>query len=81
MVLLPSADAQDTRPQYYITVNMNVFMPLSHITTIYRGATEYGEVVGEFEYVLSVLNYLLEIHWLKKRPQNGHYNCSHYAAI
>lgn len=49
MVLIPPADAQDTRPQYYITVNMNVFMPLSHITTIYRGANEYGEVVGEFE--------------------------------
>ncbi|KAF9470255.1 hypothetical protein BDN70DRAFT_889188 [Pholiota conissans] len=49
MVLIPPADAQDTRPQYYITVSMNCFMPLSHITTIYRGANEYGSSVAEFE--------------------------------
>ncbi|KAF8202125.1 hypothetical protein BJ912DRAFT_429209 [Pholiota molesta] len=49
MVLIPPADAQDTRPQYYITVSMNCFMPLSHITTIYRGANEYGSSIAEFE--------------------------------
>ncbi|KAF5327659.1 hypothetical protein D9619_004860 [Psilocybe cf. subviscida] len=49
MVLLPPADAQDTRPQYFISVAMNCFMPLSHITTIHRGANEYAPRVGEFE--------------------------------
>lgn len=57
MVLLPPADAQDTRPQYFISVAMNCFMPLSHVTTIYRGANEYAPRVGEFECVGTLLKY------------------------
>jgi hypothetical protein len=49
LVLVPPPNAPDTRPKYYITVRVNVFMPLSHISTIHRGATENGEIVGEFE--------------------------------
>ena len=54
MVLVPPADAQDTRPPYYITVTMNCFMPLSHVTTIYRGANEYGVAVAAFECVFHI---------------------------
>lgn len=49
MILVPSPHAQDTRPRYHITVNVNCFMPLSHITTVRRGANEFGEFVGDFE--------------------------------
>lgn len=57
MVLVPPSDAQDTRPPYYITVSMNCFMPLSHVTTIYRGANEYGVVVAAFECVGSTYSF------------------------
>ncbi|KAF9474772.1 hypothetical protein BDN70DRAFT_297196 [Pholiota conissans] len=34
----------------YIPVNMNCFAPLSHITTVYRGANaEHGIFIGDFE--------------------------------
>jgi len=49
MVLVPPSYAQDTRPPYYITVSMNCFMPLAHITTIHRGSNEHGVIVAEFE--------------------------------
>jgi len=50
MMVVPPASAPDSRPQYYITVSMDVMMPLAHITTVYRGASEYGEKVGAFRY-------------------------------
>ncbi|KAF5312063.1 hypothetical protein D9619_002307 [Psilocybe cf. subviscida] len=49
MLLLPPPEEQDARPRYYITVIQNCFMPLSHITTIYRGASDSAPRVGEFE--------------------------------
>ncbi|KAF5312064.1 hypothetical protein D9619_002306 [Psilocybe cf. subviscida] len=49
MLLLPQADEGDAHPRYYITVMPSCFMPLSHITTIYRGANENAPRVGEFE--------------------------------
>ncbi|KAF9453603.1 hypothetical protein P691DRAFT_658346 [Macrolepiota fuliginosa MF-IS2] len=51
MILLPPADAPDTRPVYHITVSMNCFVPNCYITTIRRGGTEQGEYVGDFEWV------------------------------
>ncbi|THH14832.1 hypothetical protein EW146_g5557 [Bondarzewia mesenterica] len=49
MLLLPPATAADTRPQYYIAVHMNCFVPTSFITIIRRGASDNGQYVGEFE--------------------------------
>ncbi|KAF9527906.1 hypothetical protein CPB83DRAFT_855399, partial [Crepidotus variabilis] len=36
LVQLPPADSPETRPQYFMTVALKLFMPLSHITTLYR---------------------------------------------
>lgn len=49
MILRPPADERDSRPRYYITVYPNCFMPLSHITTIFRGGGDDAPRVGEFE--------------------------------
>ncbi|TFY75409.1 hypothetical protein EWM64_g8602 [Hericium alpestre] len=49
MLLLPPPDASDTRPKYHISVILNCFMPASFITTVRRGASETGKVVGEIE--------------------------------
>lgn len=49
MVLIPSPNAPDTRPKYHISVRMNCFIPSSYITTIRRGATQEGAMVGDFE--------------------------------
>jgi hypothetical protein len=51
MVLIPPADAADSRPQYHISFTQNCFCPMSYITSIRRGATERGELVADFEYV------------------------------
>ncbi|KAJ8523303.1 hypothetical protein ONZ45_g192 [Pleurotus djamor] len=53
MLLIPPAQAQDTRPLYHISNEMNCFNPLSHITTLRRGANENGDLVGEFEMGIS----------------------------
>ncbi|KAF8235569.1 hypothetical protein L208DRAFT_738500 [Tricholoma matsutake] len=53
MLLIPPSHAPDTRPLYHISVNLNCFNPLSAITCIRRGATEYGEYVGDFELGIS----------------------------
>ncbi|KAK0233643.1 hypothetical protein IW262DRAFT_1331664 [Armillaria fumosa] len=49
MILIPSPNAPDTRPKYHISVRMNCFIPSSYITTIRRGATQEGAIVGDFE--------------------------------
>jgi len=49
MALVPPEDCQDPRPPYHISVAMNCFLPSSFVTTISRGATEHGELVGDFE--------------------------------
>ena len=49
MVLLPTADAEDTSPLYHISVQMNCFRPGSYITVIHHGSSEQGAYVGEFE--------------------------------
>ncbi|KAJ3567546.1 hypothetical protein NP233_g6300 [Leucocoprinus birnbaumii] len=49
MVLLPPAEAPDTRPVYHISVSSNCFVPYSFITTITRGGSPGGELVAEYE--------------------------------
>ena len=53
MLLLPPADAEDTRPLFHISVIMNCFSPGSYITVIRQGCSEQGAYVGEFECVHS----------------------------
>ncbi|KAF5329248.1 hypothetical protein D9619_009240 [Psilocybe cf. subviscida] len=62
MVLLPPANAQDSRPQYYIAISLNCFMPSSHITTVYRGSNENAPRIGEFELgTISISNSRLQM--------------------
>ncbi|KXN91272.1 hypothetical protein AN958_01407 [Leucoagaricus sp. SymC.cos] len=49
MLLLPSSESPDTRPVYHISVSMNCFAPCSSITTVTRGGTADGDLVGDFE--------------------------------
>lgn len=53
MTLLPPVDSADTRPLYNISVAMNVFVPTSYITTVRRGGSEDGPIVGDFEMGIS----------------------------
>jgi hypothetical protein len=53
MLLIPPADAADTRPVLHVSVALNCFNPFSYITTVRRGGTEHGELVGEFEMGIS----------------------------
>ncbi|KAI4528300.1 hypothetical protein K523DRAFT_367866 [Schizophyllum commune Tattone D] len=53
MLLLPPSQAADSRPLYHISVAMNVFVPTSFITTVRRGGTEEGPIVGDFEMGIS----------------------------
>lgn len=52
MLLLPPLSAPDTRPRYHISVSTNCFTPSSYITTVRKGGSEVGELVGEFECVI-----------------------------
>jgi len=47
MALVPPTS--DDRPTYYISTTLNVFMPMSYITTVHKGEGERSEKVGEFE--------------------------------
>lgn len=51
MLLLPPESSRNRTPVYNIEVslNLNPFTPLSYVTTIRRGDTEDGPIVGEFE--------------------------------
>ncbi|KAL4243344.1 hypothetical protein ABKN59_011532 [Abortiporus biennis] len=51
VLLIPPRSCPDRTPIYNIRVklNLNPFTPLSYVTTIRRGATEDGSIVGEFE--------------------------------
>ncbi|KAG9221018.1 hypothetical protein CCMSSC00406_0002382 [Pleurotus cornucopiae] len=53
MILVPPPESQDTRPQYHISVDVDCFNPLVHITTVRRGVNEYGDHVAEFEMGIS----------------------------
>jgi len=48
---MPPTTSADLSAVYNITVALNLdpFVPLSYITTIRRGATQTGEIVGSFE--------------------------------
>ncbi|KAF5312573.1 hypothetical protein D9619_002303 [Psilocybe cf. subviscida] len=52
MALIPWTESgypQEGQNRYFITVAVNCFMPLSHITTIYQGNNELGTRIGYFE--------------------------------
>ncbi|CAA7268328.1 unnamed protein product [Cyclocybe aegerita] len=53
LTLVPPPDMPDTVPRFHIAVTSNVFNPLSHITTVYRGETQFGQWVGSFEMGIS----------------------------
>ncbi|KAF7338603.1 hypothetical protein MVEN_02086600 [Mycena venus] len=55
LLLLPPPDLQDTRPQYNISVRLNVLNPFSFITTVHKGASDAGPYVGEFEAGISMV--------------------------
>jgi len=55
LLLLPPRDLQDTRPQYYISIALNVMNPFSFITTVHKGASDAGPYVGEFEMGISTI--------------------------
>lgn len=57
MIIAPPPTAPDATPRYHISVSLNCFIPSSFITTIRRGSTEYGEYVGDFEYVANKINF------------------------
>ena len=44
-----SPSSSDDRQTYYISTSMNVFMPMSYITRVFKGDGESAEKVGEFE--------------------------------
>ncbi|KXN91273.1 hypothetical protein AN958_01408 [Leucoagaricus sp. SymC.cos] len=49
MLLSPTSEYPNMGPMYHIAVSMNCFVPYSYITTMTRGCTADGEVVGDFE--------------------------------
>jgi len=48
---MPPQTSADLSPLYNITVSLdlNPFVPLSYVTTVKRGSTQAGDVVGSFE--------------------------------
>lgn len=51
MLLMPPRRAADPSPvaNVGVTLNLNPFTPLSYVTTVRRGGTPSGAVIGEFE--------------------------------
>lgn len=51
MLLMPPASAGERTPVAHIAValNLNPFAPLAYITTVRRGGTRDGALIGEFE--------------------------------
>ncbi|KDQ32769.1 hypothetical protein PLEOSDRAFT_164880 [Pleurotus ostreatus PC15] len=49
MIPVPPLESHDTRPQHHIAVDGDCLNPLVHVTTVKRGANEYGDLVAEFE--------------------------------
>lgn len=51
MLLMPPQSVRDRSPIANISValNLNPFAPLSYITTVRRGSTAEGAMIGEFE--------------------------------
>lgn len=48
MIVVPPLDAPDTRPVYHIRVTHDLFDPSFFVTTVRRGGTNNGHVVGDF---------------------------------
>ncbi|KAF7311645.1 hypothetical protein MKEN_01067800 [Mycena kentingensis (nom. inval.)] len=66
MLLVPPSSLPDSRPQYHISVALNVFNPFSFTTTIRRGGTSNGPKVGEFEMGISSLPGIVTINGVIK---------------
>ncbi|KAJ3512606.1 hypothetical protein NLJ89_g3425 [Agrocybe chaxingu] len=62
VTLLPPLGTSDELPRFHIVVNQNVFNPLVHCTTVYRGEVEAGNRVGCFELGISNIPGRVRIH-------------------
>jgi hypothetical protein len=51
MILVPPADAADTRPLFHVSHSLNMFNPPNGCTTLRRGGSAETAIVGEFECV------------------------------
>jgi hypothetical protein len=71
MLLMPPRSAPDSRPLYHISVSINPFIPTSSTTTIRRGASENGEHVADFEYVIMHASIYLKSINLTKMSADG----------
>lgn len=49
MLLVPLSDPQSSQAVYHISISMNCFVPLAHLTTVRQGPNDNGLIVGEFE--------------------------------
>jgi hypothetical protein len=52
MILVPPADAADTRPLFHISHSLNMFNPPNGCTSLRRGGSAETAIVGEFECVV-----------------------------
>ncbi|KJA27920.1 hypothetical protein HYPSUDRAFT_62318 [Hypholoma sublateritium FD-334 SS-4] len=53
MIVTQYSDESEAGAKFHISVGMNCFMPLNHVTTIRRGSSPTGELVAEFEMGIS----------------------------
>ncbi|KAH7920767.1 hypothetical protein BV22DRAFT_1020639 [Leucogyrophana mollusca] len=63
MLLMPPSTATNLSPIYRISVrlSLNPFAPLSYVTTLQRGGSTQGEVVGSFEISLNQKSAILTL--------------------
>lgn len=54
-LVLPPSEAADSRPLYYISAALDVFIPTAGMTTVCRGGHPDGDYVGDFECALRPL--------------------------
>jgi len=47
-LVIPPAEAEDSRPLYNISITLNCFFPATYTTTVRRGAHENGEEIGDY---------------------------------
>jgi hypothetical protein len=64
LLIIPPADAPDTRPLYHISSFTNVLNPSSGTTVLHRGGSVSQPLVGEFE----------QVHLRVPRPRTSEYS-------
>ncbi|KAJ3511626.1 hypothetical protein NLJ89_g3989 [Agrocybe chaxingu] len=62
LTLVPPPDMPDTVPRFHIVVTPNVLNPLSQITTVYRGETQFGQWVGSLDMGISMFSSRVRMH-------------------